>query len=128
MNILSIQSHVAYGHVGNAAALFPLVTVVLSLAQGAMPMAELTSPSGPWCLGIGGGSGLAIGAVLTGMGVDGAKGLRLMRDAGCDTLAQDPASATVSEAPKAAIAAEAVQREVGLHDLCAEVLKLCNVG
>ena len=48
-----------------AAALFPLVTVVLSLAQGAMPMAELTSPSGPWCLGIGGGSGLAIGAVLT---------------------------------------------------------------
>ena len=24
MNILSIQSHVAYGHVGNAAATFPL--------------------------------------------------------------------------------------------------------
>ena len=24
MNILSIQSHVAYGHVGNAAAVFPL--------------------------------------------------------------------------------------------------------
>ena len=70
----------------------------------------------------------AVGVVLTGSGIDGAKGLKLMRDAGCDTLAQDPASATVSEAPKAAIAAEAVQREVGLHDLCAEVLKLCNVG
>ena len=32
MNVLSIQSHVAYGHVGNASAVFALVAV-LSLAR-----------------------------------------------------------------------------------------------
>lgn len=70
----------------------------------------------------------AVGAVLTGSGIDGAKGLKLMRDAGCDTLAQDPATATVSEAPRAAIEAGAAQREVGLDDLCAMLIKLCNVS
>lgn len=49
-----------------AALLFPLATLVLSVATGSVPLAELASPSGPWCLAIGGGSGLAIGAVLTG--------------------------------------------------------------
>lgn len=70
----------------------------------------------------------AVGAVLTGTGVDGAKGLKLMRDASCDTFAQSPASATVQEAPQAAIEAGAVQREITLEEMCAEVLKCCNVG
>jgi hypothetical protein len=39
----------------------------------------------------------ATGAVLTGMGADGAKGLRLMRDAGSRTFVEDPATATVGE-------------------------------
>lgn len=47
-----------------AAALFPLATIVLSLVEGALPMDELMSPFAPSCLGIGGGSGLVIGAVL----------------------------------------------------------------
>lgn len=48
-----------------AAALFPLVTIILTVAERALPMAVLTASSGPWCLGIGGGSGLVIGTVLT---------------------------------------------------------------
>jgi hypothetical protein len=48
-----------------AALLYPLATLILSLAEGAMPQDELASASGPWCLMLGGGSGLAIGAALT---------------------------------------------------------------
>ncbi|WP_374526865.1 chemotaxis protein CheB [Novosphingobium sp.] len=68
----------------------------------------------------------AVGAVLTGMGEDGAKGLKLMRDAGCHTFAQDRASATVAEAPAAAIAAGAVQHELALEALAEAALSACN--
>jgi len=37
----------------------------------------------------------ATGVILTGMGDDGARGLKEMRDAGADTLAQDEASSMV---------------------------------
>lgn len=53
----------------------------------------------------------AAGAVLTGTGIDGAKGLKLMREAGCDTLVQDPATAIVGEAPAAALEAGASDRK-----------------
>lgn len=68
----------------------------------------------------------AIGAMLTGLGDDGAKGLKLMRDAGCRTLAQSRSSATVSEAPAAAVAAGAVDEELGLEALAEAVLAYCN--
>lgn len=47
------------------ALLFPLAALMLTLNEGAMPMAELTSPNGRWCLTIGGLSGLTIGGALT---------------------------------------------------------------
>jgi two-component system, chemotaxis family, protein-glutamate methylesterase/glutaminase len=53
----------------------------------------------------------AIGAIFTGMGADGAKGLLQMREAGAYTLAQDEASCVVFGMPKEAIklgAAEAI--------------------
>ncbi len=68
----------------------------------------------------------AVGAVLTGMGEDGAKGLRLMRDAGCRTFAQDRASALVSEAPEAAVKLEAAEKELPLADLASSALACCN--
>ncbi len=70
----------------------------------------------------------AVAAVLTGMGEDGARGLKLLRDAGCDTLAQDPASATVGEAPAAAIAAGGAARTVALGEIDRAVLECCNIG
>ncbi len=68
----------------------------------------------------------AVGVVLTGMGEDGAKGLKMLKDAGGATLAQDPASATVSEAPAAAIAAGGVQEQLALDQLAGAILSRCS--
>ena len=68
----------------------------------------------------------AVGAVLTGMGEDGAKGLKLMRDAGCHTFAQDRASATVAEAPAAAIALGGAEHELALDAMITAMLGYCS--
>jgi two-component system chemotaxis response regulator CheB len=64
-------------------------------------------------------------AVLTGMGEDGAKGLKLLRDSGGDTFAQDPACATVSEAPRAAIVNGGASQQLGLEQLAEALLHAC---
>lgn len=74
------------------------------------------------------GSVPAAGAILTGMGADGAKGLKLMRDNGCKTFAQARQSALVAEAPAAAIDAGAVESELDLDGLGEALIAACNIG
>lgn len=59
----------------------------------------------------------AIGVVMTGMGDDGARGLREMRNAGARTAAQDEASCVVYGMPKEAVKHGGVQDVVTLEDL-----------
>lgn len=72
------------------------------------------------------GSVPATAAVLTGMGADGAKGLKLMRDTGCKTFAQDRNTAMVAEAPTAAMDAAAAESELALDDLGPALIAACN--
>ncbi len=64
---------------------------------------------------------IAIGAILTGMGDDGATGLLTMRQAGCHTIAQDEQSCVVFGMPKEAIARGGAERIAPL-DRVADVL------
>jgi two-component system chemotaxis response regulator CheB len=59
----------------------------------------------------------AIGAIMTGMGDDGARGLREMHDAGAHTAAQDEASCVVFGMPKEAMRHNAVDSVVPLVDM-----------
>lgn len=63
----------------------------------------------------------ALGIIMTGMGDDGARGLRQMRDAGATTLAQDEASCVVYGMPKEAVKLGGVDRSVALEALATEV-------
>jgi two-component system chemotaxis response regulator CheB len=59
----------------------------------------------------------AIGVVMTGMGDDGARGLREMFNAGAKTAAQDEASCVVYGMPKEAVKHGGVQQVVSLEDM-----------
>lgn len=67
----------------------------------------------------------SVGVILTGMGRDGAQGLKLMREAGAATLGQDEASSVVYGMPKAAFDIGAVQRQKPLGAIGAAALDLC---
>lgn len=66
----------------------------------------------------------AYGVILTGMGSDGAKGLRAMRDAGARTLGQDEASCVVYGMPKVAFDLGGVEKQVHLDRMAAELMNL----
>jgi two-component system chemotaxis response regulator CheB len=64
----------------------------------------------------------ALGIIMTGMGDDGARGLKEMRNAGARTIAQDEASCVVFGMPKEAIRLHAAERVMSLDDLPDAVL------
>lgn len=59
----------------------------------------------------------AIGVIMTGMGDDGARGLKEMRDAGARTVAQDEASCVVFGMPKEAIKLDAADQILALDQI-----------
>ncbi|GAB3258661.1 protein-glutamate methylesterase/protein-glutamine glutaminase [Chitinimonas naiadis] len=59
----------------------------------------------------------ALGVIMTGMGDDGAKGLKEMRDCGASTLAQDEASCIVFGMPKEAIRLGAAEQVASLGEI-----------
>jgi len=65
----------------------------------------------------------ATGVILTGMGADGAAGMRALKQAGARNLAQDEASCVIFGMPKAAIESGCVDRVVPLHALADEILR-----
>jgi two-component system chemotaxis response regulator CheB len=65
----------------------------------------------------------AVGAILTGMGNDGASGLLNMRQNGAYTIAQDEASSIVFGMPKEAIECGGAQKVVPLHQVAKTMIE-----
>ncbi|MBN9117978.1 MAG: chemotaxis response regulator protein-glutamate methylesterase [Planctomycetes bacterium] len=68
----------------------------------------------------------AVGAILTGMGDDGARGLLAMRKSGARTVAQDEATCVVFGMPKEAIALGAANDVLPLDRIAAHMLRLAT--
>ncbi len=72
--------------------------------------------------------GNALGAILTGMGDDGARGLLAMLHAGAPTLAQDQDSSVVWGMPGAAVRLGAVQHQLPVEGVAAKLLELAGTA
>jgi two-component system chemotaxis response regulator CheB len=68
----------------------------------------------------------AVGVILTGMGDDGARGLKEMRDAGAPTIAQDEATSVVWGMPGAAVKLGAVGEILPLGKVADAVMRLAE--
>ena len=67
-----------------------------------------------------------LGVILTGMGDDGAKGMREMKDVGACNIAQDENSCVVFGMPQEAIKTGAVDHILPLDRIVTEILRLCR--
>ncbi|TEP27385.1 chemotaxis response regulator protein-glutamate methylesterase [Pseudomonas aeruginosa] len=70
--------------------------------------------------------GDAVGVLLTGMGRDGAQGLKQMRERGFLTIAQDQASCAVYGMPKAAAAIDAAVQILSLEKIAPRLAEVFN--
>lgn len=85
------------------------------------PSVEVTFDSVTKCAG-----NIAVGAILTGMGCDGARALLSMRQAGARTLAQDEATSVVFGMPGEAVRCGAAERVVPLDKIAGTLMKLAR--
>lgn len=67
----------------------------------------------------------AVGAILTGMGDDGARGLKEMHDVGSPTIAQDEKSSVVWGMPGEAVKHGGVDHVLALDKIAGKLLELC---
>jgi two-component system chemotaxis response regulator CheB len=65
----------------------------------------------------------AIGIILTGMGDDGAIGIKAIKDAGGFTIAQDEESCAIFGMPKVAIEMGVVDKVISLDDIPDEIIR-----
>jgi two-component system chemotaxis response regulator CheB len=70
----------------------------------------------------------AVGALLTGMGSDGAQGMLKMKRAGARTIAQDEASCIVFGMPREAIRLGAADHVLPLQRIAGELMALCGAA
>ena len=70
----------------------------------------------------------SVGAILTGMGRDGATGLLSMKKSGARTLGQDESSSVVYGMPRVAFEMGAVEKQVGLSRMGPAILNLCSAA
>ena len=66
----------------------------------------------------------AVGILLTGMGADGAQGLKAIRQAGGHTIAQDEKTSLIYGMPKAAKEMGAAEFILPLKEISAKIVKL----
>lgn len=72
--------------------------------------------------------GKAVGAILTGMGDDGARGLLAMRQAGARTFGQTRGCCVVWGMPRVALEIGAIDQEVSLSQMAGTILAACRDG
>lgn len=87
-----------------------------SRVSGHCPSADVLFESVAHCAGKN-----AVGVILTGMGSDGAKGLKLMKEAGAYNIGQSEDSCIVYGMPKAAFELGAVDKQAAPEDIAAEI-------
>jgi two-component system chemotaxis response regulator CheB len=86
------------------------------LASGHRPSVDVLFESVAKAVGA-----MAVGAILTGMGRDGARGLKLMRDAGAYTVGQSQASALVYGMPRVAFEEGAVVEQAAIEQIAGKL-------
>jgi two-component system chemotaxis response regulator CheB len=67
-----------------------------------------------------------VAVIMTGMGADGARGLRRLRDSGAATIAESEETCVVYGMPRAAVDLQAAQHVAKLHDIPGKMAALIN--